>query len=201
MARGELAAKMTMQLGADISELKKGVAQAKTQLKGFGAKAKAASKSFAAGMKANAQSMAMMNPQFAAMSSAVSGLKGGFKALTMGSKGLAKAMWAIPIMAIIGAVSALIGWLQKTNEGMLALSRASEVVQAVFGVIIDRVAKLGGAIVKVLKGDFAGAWEDTKDAFDGFGKNIVDVAKAADKVAKDEFKNKEKLVKHLTQQN
>jgi hypothetical protein len=65
----------------------------------------------------------------------------------------------------------------------------------VFGVLIDRLAKFGGAVVKFFKGDFKGAWEDAKDSVGGLGDEILDVAKKADKVALDEFANKEKLIK------
>ena len=45
--------------------------------------------------------------------------------------------------------------------------------QAVFRVIIDRIAQMGGAIVKLFKGDFKGAFDDASKALSGMGDEIV----------------------------
>ena len=50
---------------------------------------------------------------------------------------------------------------------------------AAVDVIIDRLAKLGGAIVKLFTGDFTGALSDTKEAFSGIGDEIARETKLA----------------------
>lgn len=50
---------------------------------------------------------------------------------------------------------------------------------AIIDVIIDRIAKFGGAIAKFFSGDFSGAAKDMKDSFSGIGKEISNDAKQA----------------------
>ena len=47
---------------------------------------------------------------------------------------------------------------------------------AIIDVIIDRIAKFGGAIAKFFSGDFSGAAKDMKDSFSGIGKEISNEA-------------------------
>lgn len=89
--------------------------------------------------------------------------------LTGGLKILKVALISTGIGALVVALGSLVAYLTKTQEGSEKLSKIMAQIGAVVDVVIDRVAKLGGALVKLFTGDFKGAWEDTKDAFAGIG--------------------------------
>lgn len=89
--------------------------------------------------------------------------------LTGGLKILKVALVSTGIGALVVALGSLVAYLTKTQEGSEKLSRIMAQIGAVVDVVIDRVAKLGGSLVKLFSGDFKGAWQDTKDAFTGIG--------------------------------
>jgi len=194
MASSKWMAELTMKIGVNAAELKQGLKKASGSLKEFGRRSKVVAQDFRKGMKRNLLSITMMNPALGQMVFALNSASKAFKTLTLGTSLFKTALAATGIGLIVVALGSLVAWMQTTNEGMLAMSRGAEVVKAVFGVLIDRLAKFGGAVVKFFSGDFKGAWEDAGDAVGGFGKNIIEVGKDADKVAKDEFENKKKLI-------
>lgn len=73
------------------------------------------------------------------------------------------------IGAIVVALGSLIAYLSKTQAGIELASKAMAALGAIVDVIIDRAAKLGGALVKLFSGDFSGAAKDAKEAFSGIG--------------------------------
>ena len=89
--------------------------------------------------------------------------------LAGGLRILKVALVSTGIGALIVALGSLVAYLTKTQEGSEKLSRIMAKIGAVVDVVIDRVAKLGGSLVKLFSGDFKGAWKDTKDAFTGIG--------------------------------
>ena len=99
--------------------------------------------------------------------------------LTGGLKVLKVALISTGIGAIVVALGSLVAYLTKTQEGSEKLSRIMAQIGAVVDVVIDRVAKLGGALVKLFTGDFKGAWQDTKDAFTGIGDEMSREVKLA----------------------
>tara|TARA_R100000655_G_scaffold1600_4_gene6043 strand:- start:1051 stop:2787 length:1737 start_codon:yes stop_codon:yes gene_type:complete len=76
------------------------------------------------------------------------------------------------IGAIVVAVGTLISYFTQTKKGAELLSVAFKAVGAAVSVITDRISAIGGAIVKVFKGDFKGAAEDAKNAVTGLGDEI-----------------------------
>lgn len=99
--------------------------------------------------------------------------------LTGGLKVLKVALISTGIGAIVVALGSLVAYLTKTQEGSEKLSRVMAQIGAVVDVVIDRVSKLGGALVKLFTGDFKGAWQDTKDAFTGIGDEMSREVKLA----------------------
>ena len=83
------------------------------------------------------------------------------------------------IGAIVVALGALVAYLSKTQKGVELASKAMAALGAVVDVIIDRLSKLGGAIIKLFTGDFVGALTDTKEAFSGIGDEIARETKLA----------------------
>jgi len=195
MAKNKIMTDLAVRISTQTAELKKGLRKASGQLKTFGMKAKTASKEFSAGFKGAFTGVAgMANPMMAQLTSILGGATSGMKALTKGTKLWKVAIASTGVGLLVIALGALVTWLNNTKEGMLVMSRATEVVKAVIGVVLDRIAKFGGAIVKLFSGDFQGAWDDAKGAVAGVGDQIVDVAKKADQIAKDEDANTKKEI-------
>lgn len=83
-----------------------------------------------------------------------------------------------------------------------ALPMVSKAMQVVYGsvtAVFQSLGKLGGAVVKLIKGDFSGAWQDAKASVTDFGKNydksvknFEDGAKQLTKTEKEELDKRKK---------
>jgi DNA repair exonuclease SbcCD ATPase subunit len=114
------------------------------------------------------------------LSEKFAGIPGPLGGAIQSVQGLSKAFLALianPVGAVITAIVLAVTTLYKaftsTKEGGEQLDRVMAGLSAVFDVLRDRVLKVGGALVKFLSGDFAGAAEDVKGAFTGIGDEIV----------------------------
>lgn len=83
------------------------------------------------------------------------------------------------IGAIVVLLGSLIAWMTKTQKGTEFLSNVMASLGAIVNVLIDRIAKFGGALVKLFSGNFSGAWDDMKDSAKGLGEEIANDAKQA----------------------
>ena len=92
--------------------------------------------------------------------------------LSAGLKILKIALISTGIGAIVVVLGSLVAYLTKTQKGTEFLSNAMAGLGAAINVIIDRVAKLGGALVKVFSGDFKGVAQDVKATFAGIGDEL-----------------------------
>ena len=86
---------------------------------------------------------------------------------------------ATGIGALLIAFTALATFFTKTKKGAELLEKAFAGVGAAVNVIVDRVSKFGGAIVKLFEGDAKGALLDVKGAFTGIGDEIAKDTKRA----------------------
>lgn len=76
------------------------------------------------------------------------------------------------------------------------VSKAMSVVYSSVTAVFQSLGKLGGAVVKLIKGDFSGAWQDAKASVTDFGKNYDASVKNFEKGAKELTKTeKEELDK------
>jgi len=82
------------------------------------------------------------------------------------------------IGAIAVAVGSLASYFTQTAEGAAMLQVVTQQLGAIFQTIIQRIADLGGAIVKLFSGDFEGAARDAKAAVTGIGEEIKQVSSA-----------------------
>lgn len=103
--------------------------------------------------------------------------KGMFKTIKLG-------IASTGIGIIVVAIGTLITYLTQTKKGSELLSVAFKAVGAAISVITDRISAIGGAIMKVFKGDFKGAAEDAKNAVTGLGAEIRKETKAAIELGK-----------------
>ena len=99
--------------------------------------------------------------------------------LSTALKILKVALISTGIGAIVVLIGSLVAWMTKTQKGTEFLSNAMASLGAIVNVLIDRVAKFGGALVKLFSGDFSGAWDDMKDSTKGLGDEIANDAKQA----------------------
>ncbi|WP_291584068.1 hypothetical protein [Bacteroides sp.] len=99
--------------------------------------------------------------------------------LSTALKILKVALIATGIGAIVVLLGSLVAWMTKTQKGTEFLSNVMASFGAIVSVLIDRVAKFGGALVKLFSGDFSGAWNDMKDSAKGLGDEIANDAKQA----------------------
>jgi hypothetical protein len=126
--------------------------------------------------------------EFQLMGVSLNGVKKGFASAAVTAKGMFGSIKAGLISTGIGAFIVLIGslatYLTNTKTGAELLERTLKTVGAAIAVITDRVAKLGGAVVKFLKGDLKGAAEDAKAAITGVVAEITEEVSATDKMVK-----------------
>ncbi|MDG1858769.1 MAG: hypothetical protein P8I94_06685 [Emcibacteraceae bacterium] len=110
---------------------------------------------------------------------AFKGLKGGVKQVITTFKTLKGAIAATGIGLLVIALGALVTFFTKTQRGADMLSEVMAGLGAAVDVIVDRVSKFGGAIVKFFSGDVIGAVSDMKDTFTGLGDEIAREAREA----------------------
>jgi hypothetical protein len=78
---------------------------------------------------------------------------------------------------ILGAVQPLIdGFIELATAALPFVEKGFKKVYAAVTTVFQSLGKLGSAVVKLIKGDFSGAWEDAKSSVNDFGKNY-DAAK------------------------
>lgn len=111
-------------------------------------------------------------------------LTGALGGASKASKVLKLALISTGIGAIVVLLGSLVAWFSKTTEGMEAMNTAMNVVSGVIDVIIDRIVKFGGALVKFLKGDVIGGINDMKEAFSGVGEQMQENIKRAQELSK-----------------
>lgn len=85
---------------------------------------------------------------------------------------------------LVVALGSIITYLTQTKKGAELISVAFKGVGAAISVITDRISAIGGAIIKVFKGDFKGAAEDAKNAVTGLGDEIRNETIAAIELGK-----------------
>lgn len=77
------------------------------------------------------------------------------------------------IGALIVLIGSLVAWFSKTQKGIDTVNLVLKTMGGIFDTIIDRIAKVGGAMAKLITGDFKGAWNDLQDAAKGFGDELA----------------------------
>jgi hypothetical protein len=103
----------------------------------------------------------------------------------IGSMGLLKvALISTGIGAIVVAVGSLAAYFTQTAEGAKLLEEGLNMLKATFNVLLDRVAAIGGAIVKFFQGDFQGAARDAANAVKGIGEEIKKEVAIIDELTK-----------------
>jgi hypothetical protein len=85
---------------------------------------------------------------------------------------------------IMEALQPLIdGFIELAIQVMPYVTKAFKVVYSAVTAVFQSLGKLGGAIVKLFKGDFKGAWEDAKSSVTSFSDNYEAATERFDKGA------------------
>ena len=77
------------------------------------------------------------------------------------------------IGALVVAFGSLATWFTKTKKGAEVLSIVFKGVGAAVNVILDRIAKFGGGIAKILSGNVRSGLKDMGNSFKGIGTEIL----------------------------
>lgn len=112
------------------------------------------------------------------------GLVGGLAAAFAKNEGALKKLEPITtqfgkiLNGILGAMKPLIdGFINLATKAMPYVSKAFEVAYSSLSAFLQSLGSLGQAVGKLLKGDFAGAWESAKSSVTDFGKNYDEAQK------------------------
>ena len=89
---------------------------------------------------------------------------------------------ATGIGAFVIVITSLIGHLLQTKKGAELLERTLATIGAAVSVITDRIAGLGGAVIKFFKGDFKGAAAEAAAAVKNVTGEIIEETKATNKL-------------------
>jgi hypothetical protein len=133
-------------------------------------------------------------------------LLGGLVAALSKSEGTMKKFEPILIMfeqalnGILGALEPLIdGFIELAINIMPYVTKAFKVVYSAVTAVFQSLGKLGGAVVKLFKGDFKGAWEDAKSSVTSFSDNydeaVVRFEKGQKQMTKTQKENLDKQKK------
>jgi hypothetical protein len=121
--------------------------------------------------------------EFKVMGVSLNSVKAGFVSAGKSAKvmfGSIKAgIMSTGIGALLIAFGSLATFFTKTKKGAELLEVAFSGLGAAMSVIVDRVSKFGGAIVKLFQGDAKGALQDVKGAFTGIGEEIANDTRQA----------------------
>jgi len=81
-------------------------------------------------------------------------------------------MFEQALNGVLGALQPLIdGFIELAQNVMPYVTQAFKVVYSSVTAVFQSLGKLGGAVVKLFKGDFKGAWEDAKASVTSFDDN------------------------------
>ena len=183
----------------DAAGFSKGVNVAKKEAKALETGVKQASSNISGAFSSLGNIFTPMLGDINGLKSGIMGGVGAFKMMIPAINGIKAAFIATGIGAIIiaitTAIAGLISWMKRTDEGSDALRKVFDGIKAVINTVLDKLSHLGGAIVKLFKGDFAGAWEETKAAFSGWGEEIQNNIQKANELneIQDELENKQEV--------
>ena len=110
----------------------------------------------------------------------------GLGSTIQGIQGMTKAAWAFvanPIGAILAALvlvfATIYAAVQRTTGGLDKFEQVTAALGAALNVIIDRLARFGEGLIKLLSGDVSGGLDQIADSFKGIGDEMEREIKAA----------------------
>lgn len=110
---------------------------------------------------------------------ALQGVQSALGGSVKGLRAFKVALISTGIGAIIVALGSLIALLTKTQRGLDFVNQVLDAGATIIDVFIDRAAQLGGAIVKLFRGDFRAALDEGRAAISGITTEIVQETQAS----------------------
>jgi hypothetical protein len=104
------------------------------------------------------------NSPFGGLAAKIQGLKQPIEGAVGGFKNIRTALIAIPLMAVVAAVTALVQWFKRTEEGAQALKVITAGISQIFQSLLDVASSLGKTLFDVFK--------NPGQAIQGFGQSI-----------------------------
>lgn len=211
----EVLADLSLRLRADTAEFNQKVTKAGQSVNKFGTKSK---KDLRAAQQATKENLGKITSGFGEMASGVTGqidrMTGGLGSLVSGAAGSLKGIMGLSkglkvfklalistgLGAIIPLLGSLVVYLTQTQAGMDIVSKATAAVGAVFDALLERVGFVGEAIVKLFKGDFEGAADSAKKAYEGLGDQIAKNYDDAIDRSNEEVNLREEKIKWITKE-
>ena len=107
----------------------------------------------------------------------INGLKSAWKSAAAGAKFMFKSIKigiaSTGVGLFVLAFASLTTFFSKTKKGAELLSLAFKGIGAAVNVIVDRIAKFGGGIAKILSGEWKAGLKDMGNSFKDIGKEIL----------------------------
>lgn len=103
----------------------------------------------------------------------------GVKALSAAFKALLANPIVLLIAGIVLALTSLFKAFTKTQEGANKMNDAMEGLKAIVDVLVERMAMLFKALVKIFKGDFKGGFDEMRESVKGVGAEMKAAAQDA----------------------
>ncbi len=107
----------------------------------------------------------------------LNGIKAGFNSAAAGAKFMFRSIKVGIASTGVGlfvlALGSIFTWFGRTKTGSEALSVGLKSLGAAFAVVLDRVARFGGGLAKLLGGDVKGGIEDMTSAFKDMKTEII----------------------------
>lgn len=166
---------LSVAIGSNTAELRKGLNEAQNSVNKFGKNAKKSGNSVQSSFKGignKAKDMAsqitgqmgMAGEAIESLGGAFTGMLNGLKGATGGLKIFKVALASTGIGLLIVSLTSLVTYFTQTQQGADWLSKTLGALGAVFDVVVDSVAEFGGAIFD--------AFANPKETVKGFGDSI-----------------------------
>lgn len=127
---------------------------------------------YSAGIQNALGQMGMMPPVLGKMTAGMKGVTAAAGTGTKAMKLLRLAVISTGVGALVIAVMALVTWFQKTVAGGEALVKIMAPLKAIFQVLVNRIAKMGEALMMLFSGDFTGAADKFKESVSGINEEL-----------------------------
>lgn len=199
---------LSLRISANSAKLQEGLKNANQQTNRFAKNTKKKTGAMSRGFSKLGDSVrSFADRATGGMASFVSTLTGGtkaFKGITVATKAFKVALVSTGIGAIIvaigTAVAGLISYFKNTKEGANVFNKVMGGIKGVIADLGQRLSSIGGAIVKLFKGDFKGAGEDAKAAFKDLGSSLKDSWKGGRDAAEQENELRKRQIAFITRE-
>jgi hypothetical protein len=193
---GEDAGEAIAQIGFKIGQAQKSIKETTNALKQVVPAAEETGSGMSSALGQASEAAEVLGVDVGGLESGFSRAKKGVDIAKSAFGSLRGAMLAVPIFALLAALTALVAYFTKTREGANQLETMVAKIGATFDVIIDRAGILGKAIAQLFSGEFRAAAETARQSYKGIGDEIQreivlagELSKQRQQLERDEISN------------